>query len=161
MKQHSYHSLLKWTGNTGEDTSNYQSYDRSYVVSIDGKPDLYGSSDPAFNGDPKKYNPEDLLLVSLSACHMLWYLHLCSDHGIVVTDYRDQAQGTMELDKDGSGKFTEVVLHPSVKVMKPENIIIAEQLHGEASKKCFIANSCNFPILHQPEVTSGKPETQA
>ena len=148
MKSHQYQTKLNWTGNRGEGTADYRSYDRSYSVSIAGKPDLQGSADPAFRGDPSKWNPEELFLASLSACHMLWYLHLCSDEGIHVLSYKDQANGVMEEMKNGSGKFAEVTLHPEVTISDSVNLEKAGQLHKMANEMCFIANSCNFPVRH-------------
>lgn len=150
MKSHNYKTELSWTGNRGKGTVNYRSYDRSYTVSIDGKPDLQGSADPAFRGDPSKWNPEELFLASLSACHMLWYLHLCSDAGIRVKSYEDQATGVIEELDNGSGKFTGVTLYPQIAILNSDNLEKAGQLHKKANEMCFIANSCNFPVRHEP-----------
>ena len=148
-REHIYQIGLSWTGNQGEGTIGYRGYERTYTFVADGKPLLHGSADPAFRGDPAKYNPEDLLIASLSACHMLTYLHLCVVNGIVVTDYHDQAKGTMvEVGKLG-GRFKEVILHPVVTVKDASMIEKANSLHHEANKECFIAASCNFPVSHQ------------
>jgi organic hydroperoxide reductase OsmC/OhrA len=106
-------------------------------------------------GDKSKYNPEELFLSSLSACHMLWYLHLCSEHKIIITEYADNATGIMEESENGSGRFTEVTLNPKVKVADKKMIAKANDLHKEANKMCFIANSCNFKIRHNPTTTCG------
>lgn len=155
-KHHHYHLGLTWTGNTGEGTSSYRKYSRNHTISIPQKADILGSSDPNFRGDPTRHNPEELLLASLSACHMLWFLHLCSDHGIVVTDYTDQATGTMLETEDGGGHFTEVTLHPLVTISDAAMIEKANALHHQANKLCFIANSCNFPVHHKPECRAEK-----
>lgn len=152
MPNHLYKTTVTWTGNKGSGTMDYRSYDRDYVISVDGKTDISGSSDSAFLGDKSKYNPEDLLLASISSCHMLWYLHLCSKNEIVVIDYKDEAVGTMEELADGSGKFKEVTLHPQVLIANQVHIALANKLHLEANKMCFIANSLNFPVTHQPSV---------
>ncbi len=147
---HTYHTQLHWTGNLGSGTSGYRAYSRDHEIQVDGKPMLPGSSDPAFRGDPSRYNPEDLLVSSLSACHMLWFLHLCADAGIVVTAYSDNATGTMTETADGSGRFSEVTLHPQVTVADAAMIERAQALHAAAHRMCFIANSCNFPVRHEP-----------
>ena len=148
---HTYHTQLHWTGNLGSGTSGYRAYSREHEIRVDGKPMLPGSSDPAFRGDPTRYNPEDLLVASLSACHMLWFLHLCADAGIVVTTYSDNAVGTMTETADGSGRFSEVTLRPQVTVAEAAMIERAQALHADAHRMCFIANSCNFPVRHEPE----------
>lgn len=150
-KTHQYNTQLAWTGNTGEGTRAYTSYERNHIVSVHNKPAIPGSSDPHFRGDSSRYNPEELLVASLSSCHMLWFLHICSTHGIVITAYEDDAKGIMLEDADGGGRFTEVVLHPKVWIKSTNDI--AEKvnaLHAEAHKKCFIASSCNFPVKHEP-----------
>ncbi|MEP2935352.1 MAG: OsmC family protein [Gilvibacter sp.] len=151
MKQHQYKATITWTGNTGKGTKGYTSYSRDHSIEVAGKKhEILASSDPNFRGDPERYNPEDLFLSSLSACHMLWYLHLCSQNKIVVVAYKDKAQGTMKEQEDGSGKFSNVTLYPEVVIENADNIALANQLHHKANSMCFIANSCNFKIEHKP-----------
>lgn len=149
-KAHHYKTAITWTGNKGSGTSRYDAYERSHTLSIAGKPDLLCSSDTPFRGDGARHNPEDMLLASLSSCHMLWYLHLCSDAGIIVTHYTDHAEGIMEETPGGVGRFTEVTLHPVVTIQDASMMEKANALHDQAHEKCFIANSCNFPVKHQP-----------
>ena len=144
--QHAYKLTLEWTGNSGTGTDHYRSYKRDHTIRIANKPDLLGSSDPTFRGDPSRHNPEDLLLAALSACHMMSYLHVCVMNGIVVTAYTDNATGSMETADDGSGHFTQVVLHPEVVVSDASMIDKANELHHKAHELCFIANSVNFPV---------------
>lgn len=153
MKKHKYEIKVEWIGNEGNGTLNYTSYNRNHTISGNGKyNEILASSDPSFLGDKSRYNPEDLFLSSLSACHMLWYLHLCSVNKIIVTDYVDHAIGIMEEDKDGSGKFKEVILNPIVTIENAELTEKANGLHSQANEMCFIANSCNFKIGHNPKV---------
>ncbi|HEX9509088.1 MAG TPA: OsmC family protein [Puia sp.] len=149
-KEHHYTTSLTWTGNKGEGTTHYRAYDRDHRIQVKGKPDIAGSSDPSFRGSPSRHNPEELFLSSISSCHMLWYLHLCSVNKIVVMDYQDEARGIMMERPDGSGYFKEVTLHPVVTLTDSAMIGKATDLHHEANKMCFIANSCNFPIRHEP-----------
>jgi organic hydroperoxide reductase OsmC/OhrA len=151
-KEHHYSTQLNWTGNRGDGTTDYRAYDRDHVLSAGGKPEIPGSSDPAFRGNPERYNPEELLVGSLSSCHMLWYLHLCAVNGVVVVDYHDYAEGTMIETADGGGHFSVVTLRPVVTVTEASMIEKAMALHHEANKLCYIANSCNFPVKHAPEV---------
>jgi organic hydroperoxide reductase OsmC/OhrA len=151
---HHYNLHIRWTGNKGHGTSTYRAYERSYLIHADGKPEIQGSSDPAFRGDQTKYNPEDLLLASLSSCHMLSYLHLCATAGIVVISYSDHAAGTMEESAESGGRFKEVTLNPVVSVAEESMIDQANQLHEQANKLCFIANSVNFKVSHNPVCTS-------
>lgn len=148
-KLHQYKASLHWTGNKGTGTDGYTKYERSHTINITGKPELLLSSDPSFRGNRSCYNPEELLVCSISSCHMLWYLHLCMDAGVVVIGYQDQAEGTMEEAADGSGRFTEITLYPKVTVASAEMVEKANALHKQAHKMCFIANSVNFPIHHK------------
>ncbi len=153
MKNHNYEIKIEWTGNEGKGTLDYKSYNRNHTISGNEKYNkIFASSDPSFLGDKSRYNPEDLFLSSLSACHMLWYLHLCSTNKIIVTSYIDNATGIMEESKNGSGKFREVTLNPIVTIENKELVEKANKLHSEANKMCFIANSCNFDIDHNPKI---------
>jgi len=158
MNQHHYNVTVTWTGNRGTGTAGYKSYGRDHSVEIIGKPVIKASADPAFRGDPAKHNPEELFLASLSSCHMLWYLHLCADRGITVLEYSDEAKGMMETDENGSGMFSSVTLNPHIVIAKNGYRTLASELHREANKMCFIANSCNFPVDH--EVTIRVRNTQ-
>jgi organic hydroperoxide reductase OsmC/OhrA len=149
-KLHNYQLTINWTGNTGTGTSAYTAYQRDHEISIKGKPVIAASSDPAFRGDDARYNPEELLLASISSCHMLWYLHLCATAGVIVTGYIDHASGIMEETADGGGKFTSITLHPVVTVTEGSMIEKANVLHAKANELCFIANSVNFPVRHEP-----------
>ena len=148
--QHHYTATIQWTGNKGTGTDSFRNYERSHEIIIDNKIIIAGSSDPAFRGDATKHNPEDLLIFSLASCHMLWYLHICAEAGVIVTNCIDHATGTMTKTRNGGGRFTEVILHPIVTVTKENMIAKANELHKKANKFCFIANSVNFPVRHNP-----------
>lgn len=152
MKQHTYNIQTSWTGNDGEGTKTYKGYRRDHLIASEGKPEIPGSSDPAFRGDRSRYNPEELLVASLSSCHMLWYLHLCCVNHIAVLEYRDAALGIMEENADGSGQFASVTLKPSIKVAKGNDCSKAHSLHEEAHRLCFIARSVNFPVNVSPQI---------
>jgi organic hydroperoxide reductase OsmC/OhrA len=147
---HTYETTVTWTGNRGTGTSGYRDYDRSCDLASPGRPVIPASSDPMFRGDPTRWNPEQLLVASLSQCHLLWYLHLAAEAGVVVTSYVDDAVGTMEERPGGAGRFTEVVLRPRVTVADPAMIPTAQPLHDRAHELCFIAQSVNFPVRHEP-----------
>ncbi len=151
-KIHRYHATIAWTGNRGTGTNHYSAYSRDHEIHCPGKPVIAMSSDPAFRGDPNRYNPEELLVASISSCHMLWYLHLCAKAGVTVIAYEDSAEGRMEESANGSGRFTEVVLHPTITIAVGADAVLAEGLHVNAHEKCFIANSVNFPINYTARI---------
>lgn len=157
-REHRYELQMVWTGNSGEGTRSYRGYRRDHVFRVPGKPDLPGSSDPAFHGDRHRYNPEELLVASLSACHMLWYLHLCADNNVIVIVYEDAPRGIMELADDGSGAFTSVELRPTVTISAGSDVVQAKELHHQAHRNCFIANSMNFPVKVSPTITLASGE---
>lgn len=150
-RRHEYRTRLVWSGAAQGPTLDYKSFSREYVIKIAGKAPLKGSSDPTFRGDPALHNPEEMLVAALSACHMLWYLHLCAVNGIAVHGYEDTAEGVM-VDTPGSGHFTEVTLRPVVTVAKGADVALAESLHVKAHAECFIANSVNFPVRHDAQI---------
>ncbi|GAA4368331.1 OsmC family protein [Agromyces bauzanensis] len=150
---HHYTLEVEWQGDRGEGTSNYRAYSRAHVVRAAGKlHDIAGSSDRVFHGDRERWNPEELLLAALSECHMLSYLHVATRHGVVVRGYTDAPTGTMVEDGRGGGAFTEVVLRPRVEVADASMLDVACEIHAEASEKCFIAASVDFPVHHEPTV---------
>jgi organic hydroperoxide reductase OsmC/OhrA len=151
-REHRYSTTINWTGNLGSGTSGYRAYSRDYEIIAAGKPHIGGSSDPAFRGDSSRWNPEELLVASLAACHKLWYLHLAAEAGVVVTAYCDEAEGVMEEQIDGSGRFTNVVLRPTVTVAAGADTERANALHHTAHTKCFIANSVSFNVACEPTV---------
>ena len=157
MKQHAYNITMTWTGNEGHGTETYQGYRRDFTVLSAGKAIIDGSSDPCFRGDARRYNPEEMLVASLSSCHMLWYLHLCSANGISVLGYTDDAIGTMEEDREGSGQFVRVLLRPIATIAPDGDMAKAISLHEDAHRHCFIARSVNFPVECEPKVLPGEP----
>ncbi|MDP9051042.1 MAG: OsmC family protein [Acidobacteriota bacterium] len=152
-KEHHYSVTVQWTGNTGTGTSTYRSYERAHEISAEGKAVIAGSADRTFRGDPARWNPEELLLAALSACHQLAYLHLCAVAGIVVVDYADHAEGWMAETPDGAGQFTRVMLRPKV-TLAAGDPALAKELHHEAHEKCFIARSVNFPVENEAEIVA-------
>jgi organic hydroperoxide reductase OsmC/OhrA len=155
VKQHTYEVQVNWTGNDGQGTKTYRSYRRDHIIMADGKPEIPGSSDPSFRGDRSRYNPEELLVASLSACHMLWYLHLCSVNQVTVVQYEDAASGVMQEHDDGSGEFVRVTLKPTIKILPGQDRARALALHQQAHHLCFIARSVRFPVEIAPEIQEG------
>ena len=157
-KEHHYTVAVEWTGNTGAGTAGYRAYERRHEITAPGttKPGIPGSSDPHFRGDPARWNPEELLVAALSACHKLSYLHLCAVAGVVVTSYSDRAEGVMVEDASGGGRFRRVVLRPVVTVAPGSDVAKAHALHERAHACCFIASSVNFPVEHEPQVREGE-----
>jgi organic hydroperoxide reductase OsmC/OhrA len=152
MKQHHYTTQITWTGNNGTGTSGYTEYERSHSIQTEGKVVIEASSDAPFRGDVSKYNPEDMFLASIASCHMLWYLHLCADNGIIVKTYVDNPTGILQTFTNGSGNFTEIILHPVVEVTDASMIEVALRLHHSAHENCFLSNSVNFEIFIEPKV---------
>ena len=157
MKQHNYEVRVEWTGNDGEGTKTYKSYRRDHIIVSTDKPPIQGSSDPSFRGDRSRYNPEELLVASLSSCHMLWYLHLCSVNRITVLQYTDDASGIMKENGDGSGEFVEVTLRPMVRVHADNDPAQVLALHDEAHRLCFIARSVKFPVRIASRIEATQP----
>ena len=149
-KLHDVVSSIVWTGNRGDGTRAYKGYDRTWDIALPDKKIIHCSHDPLLGGDPTKMNPEDLLISALSACHMLWYLHLASNAGIVVTDYRDNPVGHAETLPNGAGQFLAAILQPKISVQKGMDLELAEKLHQKVHDFCFIARSVNFPVSYEP-----------
>lgn len=155
MTAHTYELTVTWTGNRGGGTTGVRDYSRDHDVAALGPPVIAGTADPAFLGDPGRWNPEQLFTASIAQCHMLWYLGLCARAGVVVTDYVDQAVGTMTEEGGGKARFSEVLLRPRVTVASADQVERAVALHEKAHEMCFIAQSVNFEVKHDPEVVTG------
>jgi len=151
-RQHHFECRLVWTGATQGGTKSYDSYSRECRVDIPGKASLRMTSAPAFRGDPKLANPEDLLVASISACHFLSYVAICARNGVVVVAYEDDASGTMSR-FEGGFHFTDVLLKPKVTIAGGSDPEKALALHEKAHADCFIANSVNFPVRHEPTIS--------
>lgn len=154
-REHTYALDLRWTGNLGAGTATPRGYSRDHEVTAPGLHPVLGSSDPAFRGDPTRWNPEQLLVASLAQCHMLWYLGLAADEGIVVTAYEDHPTGLLVEESDGAGQFSLVTLQPRVTITDPARREDAISLHDDAEDMCFIARSVGFPVLHEPTIIIG------
>lgn len=147
--KHLFKATVQWTSEQNQEDSSKRFYSKSHQINIEGKPVLNVSAAKTFKGDPELYNPEDLLLSSLVSCHMMSYLYVCAQNGIEVLTYSDAAEATLEVSPDGSGRIVEVGLYPKVKIANADKIELANELHKKANQLCFIANSCNFPVVHQ------------
>jgi organic hydroperoxide reductase OsmC/OhrA len=155
--KHIFKASLRWNHQEKPGIIGLKNYYKSHSIAIEGKSDLQVSAAKAFKGDPGLYNPEDLLLSSMISCHMMSYLYVCGQHGIEVLSYTDNALATLETDTDGSGRFTEVTLYPDVLITNASQIKLALSLHTAANKLCFIANSCNFKVMHHPKCKAIEP----
>lgn len=152
MKTHRYFVDVVWTGNLGAGTRDYRAYDRSHEIRSAGKATILGSSDPAFRGDPLRWNPEELFVSTISTCHQLWYLHFCASSNVTVISYEDRAEGVMEEDGLNGGRFTSVTLRPRVAITAGSDESAAREAHERAHQVCFIANSVNVTISVEPEI---------
>jgi len=153
MALHQYSVQVQWEGNTGEGTASYQGYKRDFIVQHPDKKDILGSADPAYLGDSSRWNPEDLMVAAASACHKLWYLHLCAVNQIKVLSYIDQAVGYMDdADPIKRGHITQIILRPQIELDTESNLSLAYALHEKAHHECMIANSVNFPIACEASI---------
>lgn len=148
--QHDFRTRVRWTGDQGTGTRSYRGYLRTWQMAADGQPALAASNDPRLGGDPALPNPEQLLLAAVSSCHMLWFLHLASEAGLVVRGYVDDPVGEAESERSGSGRFVRAVLHPTIDIEGAFDAALAASLHGRAHAVCFCARSVAFPIEVEP-----------
>ena len=151
---HLFKVALNWMKKDNISSSLSRIYTKSHHISIEGKPDLEVSAAKAFKGDPNLYNPEDLLLSSLTSCHMMSYLYCCMQYKIEVISYQDHSEATLQVNPDGSGKIVKVDLFPEIIISDSSQIELALSLHKKANELCFIANSCNFPVYHHAKCSA-------
>jgi len=156
LKKHEYTACIEWTGNTGEGTRTYKSYERSWQLCTQNKPVVACSNDPVLGGDPGKHNPEDMLVASVASCHMLWYLHLCSVAGIGVISYQDNPLAIGEMQPSGAGRFVSITLRPIITITRVSDQTKAVSIHDDIHEYCFIARSINFPVNIEANVVLGR-----
>ena len=152
-REHAFSARVVWTGGHRLPELSYESYSRDFVVRAEGKPQISGSGPRVFLGDDSRWSPEDLMVVTLSSCHMLTYLALASRAGIKVLSYEDDASATLAM-KDGKMRFIDALLRPRVRVESAAQVDAAQELHHKAHDGCFVASSVNFPVRCEAEVSA-------
>ena len=151
--EHSFAVSVEWTGNRGAGTADYRAFGRDNVLTSEGKPPIEGSAARVFHGDASRWNPEETLIAALVECHLLSYLYVATQNGIVVESYTDAATGVLRTEGDGSGRFESVTLRPVVTISSGDPAV-AQAIHADANALCFIAASVNFPVVHQPTIVT-------
>ena len=147
-----YLATVEWRSDGGFREGRYS---RAHSLSFDGGAVVLGSASPHVvpepMSDPAGVDPEEALVASVSACHMLWFLHLARDSGFEIAAYRDEARGTMGRDGSGRMAMTRIVLRPEIEFAGDAPAAEAlDRLHHEAHERCFIANSLNSEIVIEP-----------
>ena len=130
----------------------YESYPRAHRIAYkDGAVTVETSAAAAYRGDAHLPDPEDLLVASLSSCHMLSFLAICAKKRLAVAAYRDDAVGFLE-DEGGTLWISRVILKPQVTLAVPAAGRESEldHIHHLAHEACFIANSVKTLVLVEP-----------
>lgn len=152
----SYQITLSYPANAGQAMPPDAEYSRNSAIQSEGKHVVAASSPASYGGDSTRYNPEELMLMSLAQCHMLTYLAIAAKKQLKVLRYEDRAVGQLGVGKVGGigieGKLSmqQVTLHPRVTVAKGTNLDDARNIHIKAHANCFMANSVNFPVTTDP-----------
>lgn len=125
----------------------YRSYNRDHAVTFKNGEALGMSAAPAYKGSPELVDPEELLVASLSSCHMLTFLALAAKKGLVVDSYHDDAVGVLEKNEDGKLAITRVTLRPRVIFAgEPVDAATLDEFHHHAHEECFIASSVKTKV---------------
>jgi len=127
-------------------------YSRGHVWRFDGGAQVRASSSPGVvpvpMSDPAGVDPEEALVASASACHMLWFLSLAQAAGLDVARYRDAAEGVMGRNDGGRIALTRITLHLDIRFTgRQSDAVEFKRLHHEAHDKCFVANSLRSEIV--------------
>jgi organic hydroperoxide reductase OsmC/OhrA len=145
-----YRATVEWAGE-GEDFAANR-YSRAHVWRFDGGAEIPASASPQVVplpfSDPTGVDPEEALIASASSCHMLWFLHLARDAGLVITRYRDEAVGHIGKDEHGRTAFTRIALRPRIDFAgEAPDAHTLERLHHAAHDACFIANTLRCEVV--------------
>jgi organic hydroperoxide reductase OsmC/OhrA len=141
-------SHLEWTGASKGPTRDPATFSRDLNLSVDAIT-LPMSSAPSYRGDPSRANPEQLFVVSLSACQALTYLFLAAKSGVAVVGYTDDAEGRLGL-VDGKIRMSRVTLRPQITLETGANETRARELVVKAHEGCFVANSVSTAVEIAP-----------
>lgn len=144
---HRYRATCAWEGSTG---AGYDAFDRTHEARAEpAEPRLTLSGDPAFRGDPRHLNPEQLLVLAASSCQLLSFLAVAARARIDVVGYRDDAEGVMPDDARPQ-RVTRIVLRPEITVRGEVAASRLEHLCEVAHRECYIANSVTTEIVVEP-----------
>ncbi len=130
-------------------------YSRAHRWHFDGGAEVPASSSPHSVrvplSDPTAVDPEEAFVAALSSCHMLWFLALAAQKGLVVDSYEDQAEGTLAPNEAGRKAMTTVVLRPVITWDgPPPDAATVTALHDAAHHECYIANSVTTKVVVEP-----------
>ena len=147
-KEHRYYAHCRWQGSTGV---GYDHYVRSHEISAaPAEASLKLSGDPAFRGDAKLINPEQLLVMAAASCQLLSFLAVAARKRLDVVEYEDRAEGFMPED-DKPVRVTRIVLKPRI-VVKSGTKEAVQKAVEIGHHECYIANSLKTDIQVQPEI---------
>ena len=149
-----HHATIRWFASPGEDFAKGQ-YSRAHSWNFDGGAVVAASAAPhivpAPWADPAAVDPEEALVASASACHMLFFLDFARRAGVIVTSYEDEAEGLMEKGDDGKVRITRITLRPKIVYGDtPPTEEMLDELHHKAHEACFIANSITSEVVIEP-----------
>jgi organic hydroperoxide reductase OsmC/OhrA len=147
-----YEIILFYPADSAQQMPPDAAFSRNSILRAADKPEIDASSPASLGGDASRYNPEELMLMSLAQCHMLTYLAIAAKKRIGVLAYTDRASGVLGTGANGKISFQSATLHPRVTVARGTNLADAQAIHEKAHANCFMANSVNFPVGHVPEI---------
>jgi organic hydroperoxide reductase OsmC/OhrA len=150
-----YTAVIDWALREGDDFPKGR-YSRAHTIAFDGGVTLPASASPHVVplpwSDPAGVDPEEMLVASLSNCHMLTFLDLARRDGFLITRYRDAAEGVMSKLESGKWAVTTVTLKPAIafegRQPTPHEL---DHLHHRVHEDCFIANSVKTEIVVMPQ----------
>ncbi len=151
---HEYTATVLWQRHASEAFSDNR-YHRQHVLRFDGGVEVAGSSSPSVVPLPYStqaaVDPEEMFVASLASCHMLWFLSIAAQAGVVVERYTDNAAGVMSNNSKGKLWVSQVTLRPQVVLAPGSPAEKISDLHHRAHEECFIANSVRTEVLVQPQ----------
>lgn len=131
-----------------EHTTEPDTYSRNHIVNLNGGQIINASASVEFKGDEQCADPEQILISSLSSCHMLFFLAIAEIQGYKVESYKDTPVGYLDKSANGGMCMTRIELMPQV-VFAGEKAIDKKtlaQIHKSAHRNCFIRNSIKSEV---------------
>lgn len=146
-----YTATVTWK--RGDQNFSDGKYSRAHEIAFDGGTVVPGSASPHVVRAPLSredaVDPEEMLVASLSMCHMLFFLDFARRGGFVIDSYVDPAEGAFGKDDRGRLAVTKVTLKPQIAWSGGKQPTAAEiaELHHKAHEACFIANSFRGDVV--------------
>ena len=125
---------------------------RNGVASAEGvQSSISFSAPPEFQGEAGQWTPEYLFLASVAGCFVSTFSGMANFSKFAFLSLHVEVEGSLNKEEQG-WRFTEVTLHPRLKIALEKDRERASRLLEKAEKTCLIVRSINGKTILEPEL---------